>query len=354
MCEPFEKREIDTRTCDARRAAVRFRQRRQRRRIERGIDTTLHNDIYHVKLPSTSSFPMEKYRFVREALQEAVSKLAMFYESPLASLRDLTTVHTEEYVRRFLSNELSRDENRRIGFPWTEQSGDRALSSPEAPLRQPCRLPRRPQRLRSTLWRPYCWRRIVPLQIAAKVIAFNDIAVAAGVALRDYLERLGRSWWWTSTSTREWVRASLRTTSGWSRTHSTVSATCSRRARPPISTSTLPDGAGDDDYLLLSRHLPPVFASTKPDLVFFQAGVDPHLDDRIGRLQLTTAGLKKRNAIVYELAAKHACRLVLTMGGGYPRDLDPSSAPFHRVIQAHMDCYRMCMTAHAKLMRSAE
>ena len=44
-------------------------------------------------------------------------------------------------------------------------------------------------------------------------------------------------------------------------------------------------------------------------------------------------------------------RLVLTMGGGYPKDLDESSMPFHRVVQAHCDCYRQCATAHAKARR---
>lgn len=319
-----------------------------------------YNDIYHVKLPSTSSFPMEKYRFVREALQRetAVSKLAMFYESPLASLRDLTTVHTEEYVRRFLSNELSRDENRRIGFPWTEQSRDRALSSTGGTIAATHAVCQGAHSGSGPLYGGHIagGTHHAFADRGEGYCVFNDIAVAAGVALRDYPETVRKILV---------VDLDVHQGNGCARIFAddervvTYSQHCERNLFSARETSDfdidVPDGAGDDDYLLLlNEHLPPVFASTKPDLVFFQAGVDPHLDDRIGRLQLTTAGLKKRNAIVYELAAKHACRLVLTMGGGYPRDLDPSSAPFHRVIQAHMDCYRMCMTAHAKLMRSAE
>ena len=90
-----------------------------------------YNDHYQVSLPSTSSFPMEKYRYIREALQrelEAAGK-ATFHESPLASVEDLTTVHDGEYVRRYLANELSHKENRRIGFPWSEAGKLRALSS---------------------------------------------------------------------------------------------------------------------------------------------------------------------------------------------------------------------------------
>ena len=76
-----------------------------------------YNDIYHVDLPKTSSFPMQKYRYVREALQrELPSTLATFHESPLVSEKDLTLVHCEGYVSRFLGGQLTRDELRRIGF----------------------------------------------------------------------------------------------------------------------------------------------------------------------------------------------------------------------------------------------
>jgi len=73
--------------------------------------------------------------------------------------------------------------------------------------------------------------------------------------------------------------------------------------------------------------------------------------DRIGRLELSTAGLKKRNALVYRLVSglQSAPRLVVTLGGGYPRNLEPSSPPFHQVVQSHMDVYRQCAAAHARL-----
>ena len=89
-----------------------------------------YNDIYTVVLPKTNSFPMQKYQYVREALQKELSpSLASFHESPLARLEDLTAVHDKNYVRRFLDGELTRDENRRIGFPWSPASVDCALSS---------------------------------------------------------------------------------------------------------------------------------------------------------------------------------------------------------------------------------
>mmetsp|Transcript_16898 Transcript_16898/g.53429 ORF Transcript_16898/g.53429 Transcript_16898/m.53429 type:complete len:243 (-) Transcript_16898:106-834(-) len=114
----------------------------------------------------------------------------------------------------------------------------------------------------------------------------------------------------------------------------------------------VPVGEGDDGYLaLLGEHLPGFLEAAQPDLVFFQGGVDPHQADRIGRLELSTAGLKKRNALVYRLLSglQSAPRLVVTLGGGYPRNLEPSSPPFHQVVQSHMDVYRQCAAAHARL-----
>ena len=114
----------------------------------------------------------------------------------------------------------------------------------------------------------------------------------------------------------------------------------------------LPAGSADDEYLaVLSEHLPKVFEAARPQLVFYQAGVDPHEADRFGRLNLTSSGLKKRNKMVFDAAVGADARLVLTMGGGYPRDLDVASAPFSAVMQSHMDCYRACVAAQAGLWR---
>lgn len=112
----------------------------------------------------------------------------------------------------------------------------------------------------------------------------------------------------------------------------------------------LPAGTSDEGYLeALNKHLPPIFASVRPQLCFFQAGVDPHRSDRFGKLDISSSGLKRRNKVVLDLAAQHQCRVVLTAGGGYPKDLDPASEPFHNVVQAHADCYRMLVAAHTKL-----
>ena len=74
---------------------------------------------------------MAKYRIVREQLQAeaAAGKLtARFEPSPLASEDDLLTCHSPGYVLRYLRNEFTAMENRRVGFPWSEASVRRSLS----------------------------------------------------------------------------------------------------------------------------------------------------------------------------------------------------------------------------------
>jgi len=62
--------------------------------------------------------------------------------------------------------------------------------------------------------------------------------------------------------------------------------------------------------------------ASRPDLVFFNAGVDPHRDDRLGLLSLTDEGLAAREAMVFDACLKRGVPVTGVLGGGYARDLD--------------------------------
>ena len=85
----------------------------------------------------------------------------------------------------------------------------------------------------------------------------------------------------------------------------------------------LPDGCGDDLYLsaldaalaeLWRRH-----EDHPPTLIFYLAGADPHEDDRLGRLKLTTQGLAERDRRVFAAAFERAIPVAISMAGGYGR-----------------------------------
>jgi acetoin utilization deacetylase AcuC-like enzyme len=83
----------------------------------------------------------------------------------------------------------------------------------------------------------------------------------------------------------------------------------------------LPDGTGDHAYLTaLEDALLPALDMFRPDLILFQAGVDPHAEDRLGRLALSDAGLDLRNRLVAAEARDRGIALASTLGGGYGAD----------------------------------
>jgi acetoin utilization deacetylase AcuC-like enzyme len=88
----------------------------------------------------------------------------------------------------------------------------------------------------------------------------------------------------------------------------------------------LPDGTGDDDYLRsLAGALEPVWAHA-PQVVLYQAGADPYHDDQLGGLALTFAGLEARDRMVIEGCARRGIPLVVTLGGGYARQVEETVA----------------------------
>ena len=84
----------------------------------------------------------------------------------------------------------------------------------------------------------------------------------------------------------------------------------------------LPDKTGDADYLeRLRAVLPELEARARPDIVFYNAGVDPHLNDRLGRLALSSDGLRERDRTVMGFFRERGIPLCGVIGGGYSTDL---------------------------------
>uniref|UniRef100_A0AAQ5X364 Histone deacetylase 12 n=1 Tax=Amphiprion ocellaris TaxID=80972 RepID=A0AAQ5X364_AMPOC len=61
--------------------------------------------------------------------------------------------------------------------------------------------------------------------------------------------------------------------------------------RPLDLDISVEDGLEDQEYLsTVKEHLPWLLETFRPDLVLYDAGVDPHWDDELGRLRLTDQG----------------------------------------------------------------
>ncbi|SFL67601.1 histone deacetylase family protein [Methylobacterium pseudosasicola] len=97
----------------------------------------------------------------------------------------------------------------------------------------------------------------------------------------------------------------------------------------------LPDRLDDAGYLeVLRARLPPLLDALVPDLIFYNAGVDPHRDDRLGRLCLSDAGLLARDRFVVAQARARLIPLVAVIGGGYISDVEALALRHALVFEA--------------------
>lgn len=84
----------------------------------------------------------------------------------------------------------------------------------------------------------------------------------------------------------------------------------------------LPDGTSDSAYLeKLGDILPVLSGRAAWDIVFYNAGVDPHADDRLGRLALSDEGLRSRDRMTIRHFRQREIPVCGVIGGGYSRDI---------------------------------
>lgn len=74
------------------------------------------------------------------------------------------------------------------------------------------------------------------------------------------------------------------------------------------------------------------------DVILFQAGADPHIDDPLGGW-LTTKQLRERDRLVFELAAKLGIPVAWNLAGGY-------QTPLRKVLEIHDGTMRACAGVH--------
>jgi acetoin utilization deacetylase AcuC-like enzyme len=93
----------------------------------------------------------------------------------------------------------------------------------------------------------------------------------------------------------------------------------------------------------LEKKLPAVLASmSKCDVVLYQAGADPHIDDPYGGW-LTTAELRKRDAIVFDALRAMNIPVAWNLAGGYQVELDGS---IPKVLEIHDNTMRECVRVY--------
>ena len=301
----------------------------------------MNQDIYiyfadHVPLPLPEGhrFPADKYEKTRLSLMEAkFFQESQFLPSPLISKDDLKSVHDPDYIEAVFQGDLSSLAQKKIGFPWSEDLVNRCRASTGGPLaaaRQALNTGYGAQLAGGT---HHAHR-----DFGAGYCVFNDFAVTADVLLREQLVRRiavidldvhhGDGNASMMTGIPEIFVFSMHGAKNYP----------SKKPASDLDIA-LDDDTSDQQYL---RHLEEAIlavGSFQPDLILYQGGVDPLIDDRLGRLKLSFAGLKRRDELVFTFAKEFSIPIAHVLGGGYSR---PIGAP----VTAYTNTFLAAKASH--------
>ena len=284
---------------------------------------------YQAVLPEGHRFPMRKYGRLAEVLVGRGLAPSGFVRPEPAGAGLLALAHDVAYVDAVLALAVPRDIERAIGLPVDASVIARARASAGGTLAA-ARLALMHGLAGSAAGGSHHARR----ESGAGFCLFNDVAVAALALLAEGAIRRALI-----------VDCDVHQGDG--------TADCLARFPDLFTLSIhaeknyptrkiagdldlgLPDGMDDAGYAaMLTAHLPPLLDGFSPDLVFYNAGVDPHRDDRLGRLCLSDAGLAARDRFVVGEARRRGIPLVAVIGGGYSADIDALAARHALVFEA--------------------
>ncbi|MEM7568906.1 MAG: histone deacetylase [Pseudomonadota bacterium] len=293
----------------------------------------VHSPAYVAPLPDGHRFPMNKYFYLLEQLRASGLASDETVLTPAPAPRAwLDLAHDPAYVSAVLEQRVDAATTRRIGFPVTERVARRSQLSCAGTLMAARTALEHGIAINSAGGSHHAHR-----DFGAGFCVFNDVGVAAKVLLeeRDVARILVVDLdVHQGDGTARMFQGDRRCT--------TFSMHCRinfpvRKAESDLDVALEPK-TGDSAYLgALAEHLPPLLARAQPDLVFYNAGVDPHEHDRLGKLSLTDGGLAARDRYVINACQARAIPLTIVMGGGYGEDVPAIARRHSFVYQAAAD-----------------
>jgi len=264
--------------------------------------------------PTRGTFRFDKYMLVMVALRE--SGIALTEHAPDPCPREwLEAVHCPDYVEQVFTAQVPREKERRIGFPVTPHIAQRVAHTNGGTW-----LAAQLAFAHGYAANSAAGSHHALYDTGAGYCVFNDLAVCANrligegqaqrVLIVDCDVHQG-----DGTAALTAGREDIFTLSIHAEKNFPV-----RKARSSLDIA-LPDGTRDEEYLaVLDRHLPRLLDEFAPDIVLYQAGVDPHENDKLGRLALSDEGLERRDRYVVAQARGRGLPVASALGGGYGKD----------------------------------
>tara|TARA_B100000686_G_scaffold347388_1_gene435967 strand:- start:4725 stop:5678 length:954 start_codon:yes stop_codon:yes gene_type:complete len=288
-----------------------------------------HKD-YTIDPPGGHRFPMGKNELIMKILlNNGLLDETRIFTPNAASRKELCLAHDSDYIDNVLKKQLDKSAERILGFQCSDEIVRRALAAVGGTI----------------LTGRLAIENRIAFNLAggshhghpghaAGFCLFNDVAVAVKVLQKESIIR-------KALIIDLDVHQGDGTACFFSHDPSvfTFSIHCEQNYPDKKQFSNmdfgLPEGTGDNKYIsCLKTNLPVAIQKSNPDIVFFNAGVDPHLDDKLGKLQLSNSGLIIRDYITLELCWKSKIPVACVIGGGYADNLHELAYKHTSVLRA--------------------
>ncbi|CZF77421.1 histone deacetylase family protein [Grimontia marina] len=294
--------------------------------------------VYHpiysdFPLPEGHRYPLQKYQLLKEHIDKLGWPVTTFQPTRLEH-GHLKRFHDEDYVDALVSGSLPLVKMRRIGFPWSEALIQRSLTSLGGTTLTVDKAIEQGVAIHLTGGYHHSHR-----DFGSGFCLFNDLILAADHALSypnidkvlivdcDVHHGDGTA---TIAQEREDII--------------TLSVHCDKNfpSRKPDSDIDIPMPIGIESDAYLSEFVPVLklaIAQHQPDMVIYDAGVDIHVDDELGYMNICQRGIAERDKAVMESCHQNGVPIAAVIGGGY-RTEQKALVPLHaELIKAALNTY---------------
>jgi acetoin utilization deacetylase AcuC-like enzyme len=278
----------------------------------------IYHPHYVAPLPLGHRFPMVKFQKLYDLLRkDGILTPENLYQPQIPDQSLLELVHTPDYIANYCQGTLDNKAQRRIGLPWSPELVRRTCTAVGGTI------------LTAKLALEYgiaCntaggTHHAFP-DFGSGFCIFNDLAIAARVLQK-----------WGLVKQVLIVDLDVHQGDGTAFIFQndpnvfTFSMHCEINFPSRKQTSDLdvplPEGLDNDGYLqILANYLPDLLSQVKPDLVLYDAGVDTHVGDRLGKLALTDEGIYRRERQVLSTCLAGGYPVACVIGGGYAEDME--------------------------------
>ena len=290
----------------------------------------INHPDYVAQIGDDHRFPIKKFgELIKLLRKKNIATTYNTFEPNEVSVTTLLNVHTEEYINKINNLSLDKDEIRKLGFPLVKSvrrrsfvaTGGTVLASKLAVKHKlACNTAGGSHHAFSNQGNGYC--------------VFNDVAVATSYLKKKYKYKKilildldvhqGDGTAKIFESDDSVYTVSIHSKKNYP----------SKKQKSNIDIE-LEDGIKDEEYLNVVNQLLQKIGDFQFDFVFYVAGVDVHFEDRLGKLNITETGIRKREELVINNFFKKNIPLCGVLGGGYNHN-------FEQLVNLHSILHETC------------